>query len=852
MTASAVLLGSPLVGVALPASAVSPTVTWTQSGPFGGGYTSVIASNNKGTMIAGGDTTGLYRSTDAGNTWVPVNDGAHRITGMGQQYTRQDLADIASIVYVPNAGGSTGRWYAAAGHKNVGAVLVSTDDGITWRPMSGGYQPFFEGSNTSRGGLGKHPRSTGALLAADSTGTWLYAGSFDAGVFRCKLGATATTCADRADGHYTKIGLAATWSDPQNGQYRYIRSIALNTKITPNRLFVATVDVTITANVAGTPAPKVYYLDNPVAAPDVETNPPNPPVWNAIPSAPAGVEELKYVGSVNGTKQYLYAVGKNGLSRVATEASGVAPQFVGITTKGLLSGLGQTGEDTTRPAYWSAVDGVATASGSRIVLTSGYTAAPGFTTGRTAYLDVTDSGSPGTLTPLDRTGGGSTDPYVNLTIPGTSLQWDLLRSRSKAVLGQPQFLGSSVLVESVSGTPTRLWVAGRQGIYRTGWQSSSSFAKWDPAVNGLVNTFTYGVTQDPTGAGRIAWPDADLIAAFTTGSQSSHTLAGGSRCEPANLEPGTAAMSVQYQSNGTVWLSSGAQPGSDYSKGQLWFGTVTDTGCTWTDSGLAAAVGDATANKSRKISAFSVTGSGASTVVWAYLAGKGLARGVGTPGSMTWSMVPATNLPSPNGIDDNPESTKGVSLIVVGSNLILARPGEVWGSAAGADVCAINPTASAVACRHVTTTIGSPISGSPFNYLVPHPLQSDRVFWSFAGGSGIGGQAVNTIDLTTAQATQVTDLVGGPMTVATNDAGQKQLVVVQGNPQLQQPLLYRKNLTTNGAFEPFTVSGADYLSRAASESTGVLMTKTGPAAGSWRVYVSTLGTGVFAGSVSNF
>src|SRR4051794_11167856 len=54
-----------------------------QSGIAGGGFVNVIAADPSGSglLIAGGDVSGLHRSTDFGDTWRQVNVG---VTGIDQ------------------------------------------------------------------------------------------------------------------------------------------------------------------------------------------------------------------------------------------------------------------------------------------------------------------------------------------------------------------------------------------------------------------------------------------------------------------------------------------------------------------------------------------------------------------------------------------------------------------------------------------------------------------------------------------------------------------------------------------------------------------------------------------------
>ncbi len=125
---------------------------------------SVIAQADDGTLIAGGDTEGFFRSVDGGQTWTVQDAG---LPSAGYR--------VAAILPV----GTT--WFAGVGDGTNGGVAESLDDGLTWvdHPHSGsGAPPVFDGTNLP-GQMG-NPRATGNLLATD--GKYLYAASFGRGL----------------------------------------------------------------------------------------------------------------------------------------------------------------------------------------------------------------------------------------------------------------------------------------------------------------------------------------------------------------------------------------------------------------------------------------------------------------------------------------------------------------------------------------------------------------------------------------------------------------------------------------------------------------------------------------------
>ena len=113
-------------------------------------------------------------------------------------------------------------------------------------------------------------------------------------------------------------------------------------------------------------------------------------------SAPAGVEELKYIAATTptGAQRFLYAVGAAGVHRLISGSRATStPTFETVITTGLNPDLKVTTPDANRTGQWSAVDGAATSTGSRIVLSSAFMPEPSsaFTGRRTAYVDVTET-----------------------------------------------------------------------------------------------------------------------------------------------------------------------------------------------------------------------------------------------------------------------------------------------------------------------------------------------------------------------------------------------------------------------------------------------------------------------------
>lgn len=176
---------------------IQPPLVWSSSGVNGAGFVNTIAidPNSTGLVIAGGDVSGLQRSTDWGARWTPANGGA----------TSTNHLRMAVVAFHPTV---ANKCYAGAGvDGNSGGFFRSTDGGVNWTLASTAAQ--FGGDNSNVAALpNTHPRSTGNLLAFDPLGTYIYAATFNDGVMRSSN-----------DGNtWTVLGLAG----------KYLRSIAVD------------------------------------------------------------------------------------------------------------------------------------------------------------------------------------------------------------------------------------------------------------------------------------------------------------------------------------------------------------------------------------------------------------------------------------------------------------------------------------------------------------------------------------------------------------------------------------------------------------------------------------------------
>ena len=167
----ALLVTWPVLGLTTHAVSAGGTgPAFRPSAVIGGGFMSVIAQAVDGTLVAGGDTEGIFRSADGGLTWTPQ--------GAGLPTSGRHVAALLPV-------GTT--WYAAVGDGVTGGgIAESSDDGVTWTESAkagAGSPPLFDGANLP--GQHGHPRATGNLLATD--GSFLYAASFGGGLERWAL-----------------------------------------------------------------------------------------------------------------------------------------------------------------------------------------------------------------------------------------------------------------------------------------------------------------------------------------------------------------------------------------------------------------------------------------------------------------------------------------------------------------------------------------------------------------------------------------------------------------------------------------------------------------------------------------
>ena len=121
--------------------------TWRQTnGPYGGKMTTLYETTND-VLLAGTDGAGIFRSTNNGNSWTPVNTGLHNDPSRFPMVITA-IAEMGEKIYVGT----------------LGALYISTDIGNTWQPVPA-IQNFEEISGIVI--LDDH-----IYVSTDSTGVW--------------------------------------------------------------------------------------------------------------------------------------------------------------------------------------------------------------------------------------------------------------------------------------------------------------------------------------------------------------------------------------------------------------------------------------------------------------------------------------------------------------------------------------------------------------------------------------------------------------------------------------------------------------------------------------------------------
>ena len=146
----------------------TPETTYIDRGPsnFGGRTRSLVIDKTDttgNTIIAGGVSGGVFRTTDGGTTWTKVssNDEIHNVTAIAQDPTNTKIWYYSTGEGLGNSASKSGSFYYGQG------IWKSTNNGVNWRQISStaSTQESFDSVFDITFSLAVHP-TTGELFAA--------------------------------------------------------------------------------------------------------------------------------------------------------------------------------------------------------------------------------------------------------------------------------------------------------------------------------------------------------------------------------------------------------------------------------------------------------------------------------------------------------------------------------------------------------------------------------------------------------------------------------------------------------------------------------------------------------------
>ncbi|MFN8104568.1 MAG: hypothetical protein U0U69_08920 [Acidimicrobiia bacterium] len=126
MSSVAALASVVLIGIDARSGSAVNAYASESSGLDGGGFQNAVAVDpfGTGTVLSGGDVSGLSLSTNSGDTWRPVNSAMVNTSQM----------QVATIVFSRRFPGTV---YAGTGSRGIGGGLfVSKDSGRTWHVLT--------------------------------------------------------------------------------------------------------------------------------------------------------------------------------------------------------------------------------------------------------------------------------------------------------------------------------------------------------------------------------------------------------------------------------------------------------------------------------------------------------------------------------------------------------------------------------------------------------------------------------------------------------------------------------------------------------------------------------------------
>lgn len=232
--------------------------------------------------------------------------------------------------------------------------------------------------------------------------------------------------------------------------------------------------------------------------------------------------------------------------------------------------------------------------------------------------------------------------------------WWLLQRQSSMALGRGAYTAAHVVISE--STPSRIFVAGRSGI----WATPDAGGNWYPMVRGLQVTINRAVVADPNVPGRVYVANTDWILLHSSD---------GMKTVAQNRPPsGAAAFDLALDtatSPSTLYVATGARDTN--SDGEIYSNANPAGGGTWVNEGLRAAVGG------KRAVGLAVRRVGGSPVTIAAVAGGGVWRKAGG----AWTQVSTAAM----GADSEDSKAASLSWVPDSSVVYLYDPTSgVWRS----------------------------------------------------------------------------------------------------------------------------------------------------------------------------
>lgn len=558
---------------------------WHASGIDAAGFQNVLARNSLGTILIGGDVSGVHISGNNGAFWLPRSRGFD-----------QPGKCIAALTFHPDqpnkafalAGSGSGLW------RNSDVTALSG----SWEFLRSATVRAGNWTSNNRGQPEKHPRFTGKYFAwgptISGTSRWLYYATLDDGVFRSN---------DEGVANATRIAFSA------NSDY-FVRAI----KTDPTTL--TTLWVGTTATVSSETNSAATFVDGGLFKVTNATTRTTPADETQRVTTP-----FNHVWDMDITTNAIYVAGA--IVTWAFTAGSWTPSFDNGVWKSTDNGASWTRKGVGTLATstkWRTVHAYARTSASNDVVWVGASDNRAAANDAKSVYRSLDSAT--TFSDLT-----SDTANYNFTLPDGTTWW------MKTSLGgqtYPYPYGSTYVCSDIATSPTDRTeglMSGRSGAYR--WTNGqAATVTFRIAVDGHGATINPAIAVDPTRAARVNIANVDwnffysvtrgeTVTSRDPGAEGSYALFADTSVTPAGFFVGTG--NRDDNGNGGIYYS--ADP----------------TTTAWTrDSSWALTEGRPFTGAARTI--------GGTRIAFAAAAGYGIRRKVGTA---DWSA--AASGPIPNG-----------------------------------------------------------------------------------------------------------------------------------------------------------------------------------------------------------